>query len=410
MKIALLYLDVSNHGDLVIYQCSKYIIQSILEKHGIKDCELVPVDIGSFRVKQQGGRTVEAPPSRLAVFQKAIRKTTNILGLNPLTEAILRFTWHLSNTYQHYAANEREKLMDADLMVFCGGGMIKYHQQNFHYFIDDVTRIAQRRNVPVLMNSVGVEGYDEENVECQFLKRALNRPCMKFISTRDDIDTLRSCYVAKPDIVTARVCDPAFWTVEAFGITEPSPERGKVGLNVIRQKIFKQYMYAVSTTTLTQLYYELITKLVDAGYRVELFSNGVESDGKLIEAIFAAHPELREEKNLTTAYPATAQELVKTIATYERFMAVRLHASIVGTVLGIPNVSLVWNRKQILFGEQVGMPQNYITKEGFTADNVYRLLMDAKPYSMDTEYKQSVYTSLEEQLMKYLGCRENEEE
>ena len=116
-------------------------------------------------------------------------------------------------------------------------------------------------------------------------------------------------------------------------------------------------------------------------------------------------PQLKGNPLVSAAFPATAVEFVRTIAGYERFMAVRLHSSIVGTVLGIPNISLVWNRKQPFFGAQVGMPENYIDRAGFEARNVVDRLLSARPYAMDAGYKDTVVASLRESLSRWLPER-----
>ena len=53
LKIAFMYLDVSNLGDLVIYETSRYIVEDILKKNNVEDYEIVPVDIGSFRSRNK---------------------------------------------------------------------------------------------------------------------------------------------------------------------------------------------------------------------------------------------------------------------------------------------------------------------------------------------------------------------
>jgi len=77
----------------------------------------------------------------------------------------------------------------------------------------------------------------------------------------------------------------------------------------------------------------------------------------------------------------------------------------VGTVLGVPNVSLVWNRKQVLFGSKVGMSENFIEREGFETRNVVGRLMSAKPYAMDVGYKDTVLASLQGSLLRWLPER-----
>lgn len=43
-----------------------------------------------------------------------------------------------------------------------------------------------------MMNGVGIEGYSETDIRCQRLKKAINQDCFKVITTRDDIDTLKT--------------------------------------------------------------------------------------------------------------------------------------------------------------------------------------------------------------------------
>ena len=111
------------------------------------------------------------------------------------------------------------------------------------------------------------------------------------------------------------------------------------------------------------------------------------------------------QRRMAQAAAATAEEFVETIAGYDRFLAVRLHSAIVGTVLGVPNMSLVWNRKQVLFGAQVGMSGNFIEREGFEPRNVVGRLMSAKPYDMDAGYKDTVLASLRDGLSRWLPER-----
>ena len=68
-KIGLMYLNVSNLGDLVIYETARYILQDILEKNHLEDYEIVPVDIGSYQYKVD-----EKFDFHDGFFRKALRK------------------------------------------------------------------------------------------------------------------------------------------------------------------------------------------------------------------------------------------------------------------------------------------------------------------------------------------------
>ncbi len=51
LKIAFMYLDISNLGDLVIYETARYIVEDILKKNNIENYEIIPVDIGSYKYR-----------------------------------------------------------------------------------------------------------------------------------------------------------------------------------------------------------------------------------------------------------------------------------------------------------------------------------------------------------------------
>ncbi len=400
MKAALVYLKVSNFGDLVIYDTARYLTERIFAGNGI-EAEIVTVDMGSYQPRLIAKQN-KSKGGKLKLQKKLwhLWKKSGLYSLTPdLSEKLVRKAWRRTVHYKYFREHEQKKLEEADVIIFCGGGLIKYHQQNFHFYLDEITKIAEEKHIPVIMNAVGIEGYSERNPECRLLKKAINRDCMVSITVRDDIDLLENKYITNHEIMTERVCDPAFWTQETYDI-KADPDREKnhiIGLNLIRPKIFKEYMYDVSEEELIRLYADIINKLNQKGYKVTLFSNGVEADDRLGRNILSHHPEL---KDTDCFLPSSPEELVRFISKCERVIAVRLHASIISTVLGIPNVSLVWNRKQPLFGSQVKMEENYLTKDQFDADLICERLLNAVPYQMNEEYKMSVLKSLERAVLK----------
>lgn len=406
MKIAIMYLDVPNLGDLIIYETARYIIEGILSKYHVENYEIIPVDISSYkgRTMKGGLKLLDAPKEILTkMIDKLSQKDKFFHYFPTATFKLLKKKWHWTVRYKYYVQFEKPKLKDVDIIVFGGGGLIKFHQQNFHFYIDDITVFAEKANIPVLLNAQGIEGYDENDPNCQILKAALNRNCVKYISTRDDLAMLSTCYISNSDIEVEKVCDPAFWIREAYSIKARSLSAKKIGINVIRSNIWSQYLYPdINRSMLGELYYDLIRRLYQAKYEIELFSNGIETDTKFIKWLLKKYPDLQEKYHITIAAPQTPAELIRLIDGYDRVLAVRLHSAIIGTVLGIPNVSIVWNRKQLLFGQEINMPQNFITREELQSDVIFQRLLNAKPYQMNAIYKESVYQSLETQLKKWL--------
>ncbi len=403
IRIGLVYFDVNNLGDLVIYETARYLVEKILGKHKIDDYELVPIDIGSKNQRQYRMGALHRLSAKLA--SEKLHRVDFVSQEAEQRKALYIDAWRKSKTYLWFAKWELPKFQNLDFVIFCGGGIIKYHQQNFHYFLHEITDICDKKHIPVIINSTGVEGYDALNLECQILKTAINRDCVKYISTRDDLKTLTSGYIENPNIKAEGVCDPALWTRECYRISAEEGSR-TVGLGVIRPEIFKDYMYYVNQEFLADMYFALAKSLCEEGYQVEFFCNGLDKDAAYIKMIMNRYPSLQEKYHVKASVPETTRELVETIARYDRILAVRLHASIIATTLGVPNLNLVWNTKQILFGEQIGLAENYITKEQFDDRILFDRLINLKKPKIKEEYKNSVLTGLESAILNVLKDKE----
>lgn len=394
IRIGLAYFDVGNLGDKVIYETARFIVKKILCEMNISEYEFVPIDIGSAKCRAQKLSLIHRIKQRHVENQ--IVKHLNSNDANKLRKSYY-LKWRLSKDKIWFDKYEKNKLNDVDLVFFCGGGLIKYHAQNFHHFLDDITSIADKKNIPIIISAAGVEGYDENDVRCQILKQAINRECVKYISTRDDYNSLVSNYIYNKNIVLRSVCDPAVYTKDYYEVEEVRNSK-KIGLGVIRNNIFKQYMYYINRERMIDMYFALAKRFVEYGYQVEFFCNGLKNDARMINRIFSTYPSLKNKYKVTKKIPRTTIELVNTINSYNRFLAVRLHASIIGYSLEIPSVALVWNNKQILFGKQTGTESNYLTKENFNDEIIYKKMSELKKPTLNQEFKESNYKSVKEAL------------
>ena len=143
---------------------------------------------------------------------------------------------------QHYdiQSEDYELLQTADLIIFAGGGLIKYQQEQFHVYVPQILECANACNIPVYFNCVGVEGYDALDERCLRLAQTLNLPCVKGITVRDDLVTLRKNYITNQQIFTAAAIDPAVFIPQVYGIGKDT-QSGTIGLGVVRHRIFEDY-------------------------------------------------------------------------------------------------------------------------------------------------------------------------
>ncbi len=300
---------------------------------------------------------------------------------------------HLKKLYK-YIENERlkeiksfyqQKLKNIDIIIFVGGGLIKFSTQYFGDSIFAIVMIAQERGIPVLFNSVGIEGYDSNNEKCQNLRKLLNMPIVKYISTRDDLKTLNECYLTRKDLKAVLVADPAVWAADCYGV-KVTKNSSIIGIGIARGKIFEDYNVNFSSKELKHLYIQIIIQLINKGYLINIFTNGLESDSCFAKEVKNELLEIGLDVNMQI--PQTPQDLVKIISNYKAIITTRLHSCIVAYSLNIPAVGLVWNHKLSFFGKNIGAEKYYISVENFNSDYIITQLLDFMKVGYDLKQKE----------------------
>lgn len=277
------------------------------------------------------------------------------------------------------------EISNANLIIFAGGGIIKYKYQKFYYYIDTITRIAQEHSIPVYFHAVGVEGYDSDNEECKILKEALNRLCVKQISTRDDLETLKHYISKNTGVKLLSVPDAAVCTSEVYGIKK-QPTDKLVGLGVVREGIFRSNGIDIGLEELLLLWSGIIKELESKGYQWQIFTTGWPSDMKFAVNLMnylGMHDNISDK---VVPSPSDPNELIHTISSYQAVIAGRLHANIVSYALDIPSIGIVWNDKLNFFGKSIGFPQRFINVDNF------------HPEKIVTELEQAIQTGYSEEL------------
>jgi len=395
----------SNFGDPIINKCCKYIIENILNEK--EEIEIHEIDLSgkkSFTQKYKINRNIRYYSIR--VIGKIIEKLisiTKLLNLKSIFNYLDLINWYFSEEYMIMKKYYKNKVRSADIIVFVGGGIIKYKYQNFYHYIDYVTKIATESNVPVYLNSVGVEGYDRANVKCRLLKEALNRNCVKGITTRDDIERLTK-YIEK-NISIGKVADPAVFTREAYSINKRESEI--IGLGVCRKNLFIDNEIQYMGEELIRLWTDIIKKLEDEGVRWRIYTNGLREDNEFAEELCETiSRELGINCEGKMLIPSNDRELIEIIASFKGIIATRLHSSIIAYSLGVPSVGLVWNEKLKFFGETIGYPERFVEVKDFKADllisKINQAIIEGYNEDLYLEYKNSVKSSLQNFLNEYI--------
>jgi len=340
-----------NLGDVIINDCTVYLVRNILEELDYTDYEIISIDMmdGDYSL-----------------------------------------------------------IENMDLVIFTGGGIIKYKYQKFYRYIDEITNLAQQKGVPVIFNAVGVEGFDENNDNCMRLRHAINRACVKQITTRDDIDLLREKYIYN-NICTQKVADSAVWTPEVYGIKKN--DNNIIGLGVIREGIFKSNGIDLGLSELLELWSSIIQELELQGEKWQIFTTGWPSDMKFAINLMKYIGREAEIETKVVKRPIKAQELVSTISNYKCIIAGRLHANIISYSLNIPSIGIVWNDKCTFWGNNIGFPARFFKHDNFDGKLIVNECLNAIKVGYHAEhrnsYRMTVYNSLKQYLKRFLNISTN---
>ncbi|MBR6115417.1 MAG: polysaccharide pyruvyl transferase family protein [Oscillospiraceae bacterium] len=383
-----------NLGDQVIFQMSRYYLVGVLKELGAEDVEIREMDMM--------GR--DAPGRNL--IREEFRKD--------FLFKLLRFSRRFYQGAAEKAEDYLQKITTEECcgryidentiaVIFAGGGLIKYRVQTLYINIDVITRFAEKYGVPVMFSAVGVEGYDRDDYRCRMLVNAVKRKNVRFISTRDDIETLRNHYSTESQI-TALAADPACGAAAVFPPAEKQDRAVKtIGLGIARKDIFRDYGVAFTEEQALALWSSLYEMLTGRDYRCTVFCNGAVSDYSFINE-WADHmgfsPEMREAMIMNR--PESSEELTEIITSCDGIIATRLHTAILAYAYSIPSVSLVWNDKQLFFGRQIGAPERFITFDGFDCGHIVETLESAMENPRTNSDREKYISTTKEAIRDFL--------
>ncbi len=387
MLVGLIY--DTNIGDKVIYDNALFLVKRALKELAIEDVLIENMDMtGDTEKTLENSSTKSGMKGRIKHFINSILP----LKLRSKMKYIIsqKQNFDEDSLLRYY----EEKLKGSDLVIFVGGGIIKYLYQDFYRYISLIIEVCEKFGIDVLLNSVGIESYSDKDERCQRLKKALNKSCVKMITTRDDVALLKNQYIESSNILTEKVADPAVWSYQTYA--ENIGEKSEViGLGVIRPGIFKDNNIQLSEEKQLKLWSNIIDELEKKGYTWKLFTNGLSGDYEFAQKILETKNLKPEEKLMDM--PKNGEELIHIISGFKGVIAARMHANIIAYSLGIPSVGLVWNNKLKMFGENIRQPERFVTHENFKAEYIVERLEKAleEGYHIEQEeYQQTVYVAL----------------
>lgn len=323
----------------------------------------------------------------------------------------------------------RKAVSESDLIVFGGAPLFNYKYQNFYLRTIKTLELANEYGVPVIFSSIGVEPFDGTNPKCLALKEALALPCVRQITTRDDLVSLEK-YVEGTNVQVSRVSDPAVFADIVYRKAEPpapgrtttrqrlgrikgvvarrlrgrAPELPpeeltpevkpkKIGLVVTRAGIFADNQIDFSNADQRAFWVETVELLKARGYDYRLFTTGHFSDEAFLDALVKDGLVAANKSRVIVISP---DELISELKSCDGVIAYRLHASITAFAFQVPSIGLSWNFKVPYFYESVGYGSRALPPEDWEAAKVVDAMEEAigQGVERDEAFLMSVYETL----------------
>lgn len=388
-KIGLVGLySIDNMGDCLICETTRFLLDK-----STKECDVVEIDAAPRKLSSYDGLY----KLNLLVSSFLIRFVVPLFSRTvPRSKAryyLERFAWRLKLQW-HF----KKTVPGCDAVIFSGGGFLKFKNQGLNYLVEQIVEICELHDIPVMFSGVGIEGYDINDYRCRQLKRTLESPSIRTVATRDFIEILEQKYEVKPPTHIALVGDPAFWAPECYDI-QKMDQSEKIGINVIREDIFKDYGNQLSSQDLKTFYIELISELDKKGADWVLFSNGMKSDQEFGLSLLR---EMGKSSELLLPPPRTSRELISLIAGFRTILGARMHACISAYSLDIPVVGLIWNGKLTRFSELTHQRDMYFNESELNVADICARLINSSEYSYNVDRRHELKNLTQAEIEKFL--------
>lgn len=377
MKIAILGLIKSeNIGEQFIARSLEYLIKEEAEKRkpGIK-IEFTEVDLlgRNDEIIECTGKYKKRVLNYYHYSEKGINTERVFLKLKEIVKkSDSRFVKNTLSRLRHtiwsHGMNYRKRMEDfledrlegVDFIVVDGAGLLEYDWNEYHWPLLLVSEYAEKHGIDVVYNAIGRAGdFNEEDFLSTILKRALQSDSVKYVSARDNVETVQLC--AGPSKDVKLLADAAFWMKETYN-KERKEDADKIGIGIIRGNALTGYGVEFGTKQWVDLFTGIARELESRGYKYEFFTNGLPGDWKLGKRILKTM-ELPDE--YLVERPLLDTELYDTISGYKALITCRMHSSIAAFTLGIPSVIMSWNDKVDKLMEMIGYPDRVISIDNF---------------------------------------------
>ncbi|MGN0203215.1 MAG: polysaccharide pyruvyl transferase family protein [Coprococcus sp.] len=343
------YYD-GNLGDAVICDCVAARIKYHFKEAQVDVCDLL--DRHEF-IKQQ------ETPMDLILKRRRRKKLRE--------RATVYFHWDKQLRNEQHKLENNKKYIEGicaqsyDIVVFAGGQVF---MDAFALFLDAYIQHFSKKKTPVIFNACGTGPAFSKNIR-KCLSDALLNPCVKLISTRDDVKLIEKYYLHGKK-TAVETYDPALWVSDVYGVVK-NCDSDTVGLGMM-------FVYNKNIKDVTRFWTGVIRLLEKRKVRWKIFVNGDMGDVTFAKHVLDNIPELtRPKEEYFAPVPEKPEELVQVIASFKSLISFRLHSHIIASVLDIPTVAMVWDNKLRFYFEKIGHGERCMTVDSDPEEVLMRL-------------------------------------
>jgi polysaccharide pyruvyl transferase WcaK-like protein len=383
-----------SHGDALLFDCVKYVFTNIAQQKNL-DIEFEICDLfAKTSIPKASNHSLLKKSKSFFNIKGRIKRIIKTHTPSGLLYPLLKNNYNKKLFLTDYYF---EKFKGSDMIVIAGGGLLKYNiRANFAPIFTSVIQTAQKLNIPVVINAIGIEGrHCKKDLDYLFMRDALNNPIVKMVTTRDRIDVLDSYFIKNKYKDYKKVCDTGVWASEAFSISKNSRSNA-IGLNVITPSLFRDYKKNISKQELLVFWSRIIDILLEKNYDFKLFTHGLIDDYIFAQEIIQ-FCNLNEDRLVNN--PKNQRDIIKNISNFKGIIANRLHATIVAYSLDIPAIGLAWNDKLLFWGNEINCPDRFFDYNNFNPEIIVDKLEDAIITGYDQKHKSNlknnIYQSIE---------------
>jgi polysaccharide pyruvyl transferase WcaK-like protein len=359
----------NNLGDEIICKTFKYLLQDYLFANETAVLEL----------------DISMNERRRSLYEKLLMYIYKLSRI----ELFQEFSWYLRGIK---VVKELKRIIGfyTIIRIIIPGGQL--FQNYFAMSLRLLILEAAKYHIPVFFNACGIG--PNSNKSLSTFRWILEQPCVKQVTTRDDLSTISQ------NIIIKIIPDIAIMSYSYYNFISPKIQKQIIGINIIAPIHYRKNSFDKLQITDNMFGHKMkvLIENISKIYKVSLFSNGANEDQKYLDWIYCR---LENLGNISIEErPRNGFELIKIISAFSLVIGFRLHSLIVSYSFNIPSIGIAWDNKLYYWGNMTEN-ENIYTLSELSVENICELINDTIKRGINKNKKAELECQIKEQMKNY---------